>query len=83
MYAHEEPEVLRLMRLLWPDCEDETITDEAVLVLERESGSLGEVDVEVRIPLRLNHEVRSQLEAAMAVQRDSARQKTLNGCWST
>lgn len=41
MHAHEEPEVLRLMRLLWPDCEDETIRDEAVLVLEREGGALG------------------------------------------
>src|SRR5688572_10244493 len=41
MHAHETREVLRLMRLLWPDCEDETIEDEAVLVLERDGGGLG------------------------------------------
>src|SRR5687767_6568832 len=41
MLAHEERAVLAMMRELWPDCDDETIVDDCVFVVEREDGSLG------------------------------------------
>jgi aminoglycoside 6'-N-acetyltransferase I len=41
MLPSEERDVLALMRKLWPDCDDASIADDAVFVLERDGGDLG------------------------------------------
>jgi aminoglycoside 6'-N-acetyltransferase I len=41
MIGADTPAVLAMMRALWPDCDDEAVTDDATYVLEREGGALG------------------------------------------
>jgi aminoglycoside 6'-N-acetyltransferase I len=41
MRADEVQPVLAMMRLLWPDCDDETIIDDCVFVIDRGDGVLG------------------------------------------
>jgi aminoglycoside 6'-N-acetyltransferase I len=41
MASEEAPEVLGMMRALWPDCDDEVIADDVVFVIERADGRLG------------------------------------------
>jgi aminoglycoside 6'-N-acetyltransferase I len=41
MASEETAEVLRMMRALWPDCDDEVIADDVVFVIERADGRLG------------------------------------------
>ncbi len=41
MHPHEAPAVLAMMRRLWPDCDDTTIVDDAVLVVARDGSTLG------------------------------------------
>jgi aminoglycoside 6'-N-acetyltransferase I len=41
MRADESRPVLVMMRRLWPDCDDQEVAYEAVLVVERDTGGLG------------------------------------------
>jgi aminoglycoside 6'-N-acetyltransferase I len=41
MATEEVGQVLAMMRLLWPDCDDEVIVDDVVFVIERPDGRLG------------------------------------------
>lgn len=41
MIDDDTPAVLALMRKLWPDCDDEAVTDDATFVVARDDGALG------------------------------------------
>ena len=41
MLPSEEQAVLSMMRALWPDCDDDKIVDDCIIVVERDDGRLG------------------------------------------